>query len=239
MKKNNLKIMAVLFSAIITFNSLSFALADNQGWMVAKDNILIFNIKELDNGETIELGTFNVTILDINSTGAIFYDLNAIMTTDINNYATNLTTSNNVEIGEKLTILSNIELLFSKFQTNLMIENDNDDYLEMENYYFDTYNGNADVRYSLIKLTYGYELKFEDIAQGIELYTKMQRDNDGILRHYEIANLNSDGLETGIKITFKLFGGEEGSGIPGFKIELMLFLSIITFVGIIYKRRRE
>jgi len=116
MKKKNLKIIAVLISATIFFNSMSFVLADDQGWKVAKDDILIFNILELNDGETIESGTFNVSIVDINSTGALFYDLEADLTIDNNNYTANLTATNNVEIGEQLTILSVIDLLFSVSQ---------------------------------------------------------------------------------------------------------------------------
>ena len=143
-----------------------------------------------------------------------------------------------METGEKLTILSDIEILFSISQIELMKENDNDHYMEMENNYFNQYNGDSNVRYSLIKLTFGYELKFEDISQGINLYIKIQRDHNGILKHYQIANLNSDGLETSIKITFNSFGGVEGSSIPGFNVQILLFLSVITLIGIIYKRKR-
>ena len=238
MKKNNMKIIAVIVSATIFFSSMTFALADDQGWKVADNDILIFNILELNDGVTIESGTFNVSILEINGAGALFYDLKPQLTIDQNNYTSNLTASNKVETGEKLTILSDIEILFSISQIELMKENDNDNYMEMENNYFNLYNGDSNVRYSLIKLTYGYELKFEDKSQGITLYIKMQRDHDGILKHYQIANLNSDGLETSIKITFNSFGGVEGSSIPGFNVQILLFLSMITLIGIIYKRNR-
>ncbi len=238
MRRNNIKWLAGLFVAIICFNGMNFASADSQGWNVANDDILIFNILSLQDGTTIESGTFNITIIDISETGALNYSLNAAFTIDEGDYATNLTATNMMEVGEILTVLSNINLLYSIKQTNLMIQNDEADTLELENYYYDLYIGNLDVRYSFKKLKYGYEFKFENSADGINNYTKIQRDSKGILIHYEIASLNSDGLETGFKIKFNSFGGQEGSSIAGFNVGLLLFLSVVSLIGIIYKRKQ-
>ncbi|MHA1767885.1 MAG: hypothetical protein ACTSW5_03965 [Promethearchaeota archaeon] len=237
MKKNSLKLYTILISIIIFFGNLNYVLADTQGWNVSKGDILIYDILELNQGSIIESGSFNVSILDINNTGALFYDLNAKISIDEKNYTTNLTSTNEVETSERLTILSDIDLLFSKSQTKIMIENENDDYLKLDQYYLNLCSGEPNVRYTLKKLTYGYELKLEDDNQAINLYIKMQRDHLGILKHYEIASLNSKGLETSIKITFNSFGGKTGSSIVGFNVGLLLILSLSTIIGLTYKRR--
>ncbi|MHA1618943.1 MAG: hypothetical protein ACTSVZ_06635 [Promethearchaeota archaeon] len=239
MIKNNQKWIVSLFIGLFFMNSLTNVLAAEDSWHIAEGETLEFNIVKLENDVKVVEGTFTLDVTAISPTGGITYDLAATLEIDTEGYGTLLTATGVEETGDQITALSLYDLVYSANATALMKETAVDDFTLLANETYESYGANLVYRYSLVKLTFGYELKFWDIENDISTYTKIQRDANGFLKHYEVANMDVDGLETGTKITFKSYSGA-GGGIPGYSLPifvgLMMFTGFILFIRVSRKR---
>ncbi|MHA1584015.1 MAG: hypothetical protein ACTSWL_02080 [Promethearchaeota archaeon] len=227
-----------LLVGILCFSFLSPAFGANIEWSVNSGDELIFKVDELKDDTVTLTGNCSLSVESIASSG-LTYSLVPHFITDTGNKNSNFTASSVEETGLSISVLSDIVLLYSKTQMNINKTNADSNFEALQKGMDDKYSGNLNVEFTLKKLSYGYELKFEDFENHINTYTKIQYNSLGILLHYEQASLNVDGQETGLKITLLSYSGSTG-GIPGYPLPILLGsmgISLLLVIRILKKKR--
>ena len=222
---------------IICFSFFTPALAAND-WMVEEDDELVFDLTVWDEDDITADGSFTLTIEDIDSTAELTYSIKTDFEIDDDDL------EDSMEVDDATTtttvnIMWLVVLLWSEDSFDDYID-DIDDYVEnMEDSYDTLYGDNDSIIYSVVELEYGFDLNLEDTELEEKMHWKMQWDEKGILKIWEITMIE-DNDKSGILIRKKGFDimGIINS-IPGYPLGLVLGIFTITTVGIIIINKKR
>ncbi len=132
-----------------------------------------------------------------------------------------------------------VVLLWSEDSFDEYVDDLSDDVEDLEDSYDTTYGDNDSIIYSVKELKYGFELKFEDTELEESMLWKVQWDEKGILKHWEMTLIEDD-EKSGILIKkkgFDILGIIQS--IPGFPIEVFLAVFAISTIGIIILNKKR